>query len=94
LYSYDATFKDPASGDETPFIPDNSVLFASTVTKGGMYYGAITIMDNAGAYHTIALPRVPALLFDQDSAVRTLRVSSRPLPMPVNVNGWAVKVVA
>ena len=94
LYSYDATFKDPASGEETPFIPNNTVIFASTVTKGSMYYGAITIMDNAGAYHTIALPRVPVLLFDQDSAVRTLRVSSRPIPMPVNVDGWAVKVVA
>jgi hypothetical protein len=94
LYSYDATFKDPASGAETPFIPDNTVLFASTVTKGSMYYGAITIMDNAGAFQTIALPRVPVVLFDQDSAVRTLRVSSRPVPMPVNVDGWAVKVVA
>lgn len=94
LYSYDATFKDPASGEETPFIPDNTVIFASTVTKGSMYYGAITIMDNAGAFQTIALPRVPVVLFDQDSAVRTLRVSSRPVPMPVNVDGWAVKVVA
>jgi hypothetical protein len=93
IYSYDATFIDPDSGDVEPFIPDNHVLFASTVTKGRMFYGAVTYTVN-GVYHTVALPRVPQVFFDDDSSTRVLRLSSRPLPMPVNVEGWAVRVVA
>jgi hypothetical protein len=94
LYAYDATFKDPDTGGEVPFVPANTVLFASTSTPGSIYYGAVTYMDNAGAYHTVALERVPLVYFDTDSSVSTLRVQSRPIPMPVNVDGWAVRQVA
>ena len=94
LYAYDAMFKDPDTGVETPFIPENTVLLLSTTTPGSIYYGAITYMDNAGQYHTVALERVPLVYIDTDSSVSTLRTQSRPLPMPVNVDGWAVKVVA
>ena len=94
LYAYDATYIDPETGDETPFIPKNTLLFASSLAPGQMYYGAITYMDNASNYHTVALPRVPLKFFDQDAGTKTLRVQSRPLPMPRNVDGWAVRVVA
>ena len=48
VYAYDAMYKDPDTGQETPYIPPKTVLFASTLTQNRMYYGAITIMDNRG----------------------------------------------
>ncbi|GHV50399.1 hypothetical protein FACS1894216_02530 [Synergistales bacterium] len=93
LYAYDASYIDPGTKAVTPFVPDGTVLFASTVTPGSIYYGAVTYMDAASNYHTAALPRVPLVLFDQDSATKTLRLTSRPLPMPLNVEGWAVRKV-
>lgn len=94
IYSYDASYYDPETDAAVPFIPPKTVLFASTTTMNAMYYGAITIMDGAGGYHTVESPRVPVVLFDQDSGTRVLRVQSRPLPMPFNIEGWAVRVVA
>lgn len=93
VYAYDAMYKDPDTGKETPYIPPKTVLFASTLTPNRMYYGAITIMDNAGAYHTVEMSRVPTVFFDPGSTTKTLRVQSRPLPVPFNVEGWAVRVV-
>jgi hypothetical protein len=94
LFAYDATYMDPQTKTVTPFIPDNTVLFASSHTRGSMYYGAITYMAAEGSFQTAAVPRLPLVFFDQDSSTRTLRLTSRPLPMPVNVDGWAVRVVA
>jgi hypothetical protein len=95
IYAYDASFTDPVTKQITPFIPDNYVLFASTTTKGSMYYGAVTFLaDGSGSFVTVALPRVPQVFSDTDSSARTLRLTSRPLPMPVNVDGWIVGVVA
>ncbi|MDR3353691.1 MAG: major capsid protein [Synergistaceae bacterium] len=93
IYTYDASFMDPVTKQMTPFIPDNEVLFASTTTQGRMFYGAITFLVGK-EFHTVALPRVPQVFSDEDSSTRTLRLSARPLPMPVNVDGWAVRVVA
>ncbi len=93
IYAYDAAYNDPVSGAATPYIPPKTVLFASTLTQNAMHYGAITFMDNAGVYHTVEMTRVPVILFDQDSSTKTLRVQSRPLPVPYNVEGWAVRVV-
>lgn len=94
LYSYDGTFLDPESGAEVPFVPENTVLMASRKAQNKMCYGAVTLMDATGAFMTVSLDRVPAVLFNTDAATRTLRVQSRPVPMPENIDGWAVRVVA
>jgi hypothetical protein len=58
-----------------------------------MFYGAVTYLVGKG-FHTVAMPRVPQIFIDEDSSTKTLRLNARPLPMPVNVDGWAVRVVA
>jgi hypothetical protein len=93
VYTYDASYMDPVTKAMTPFVPDNEVLFVSTTTQGRMFYGAVTYMAGK-EFQTVALPRVPQVFTDDYSSVRTLRLSARPLPMPVNVDGWAVRVVA
>jgi hypothetical protein len=93
IYTYDASFMDPATKTMTPFVPDNTVLFASTATQGRMFYGAVTYLAGK-SFYTAALPRVPQVFVDEDSSTKTLRLTARPLPMPVNVDGWAVRVVA
>ncbi|MCC8177698.1 MAG: major capsid protein [Cloacibacillus sp.] len=94
LYAYDGTYVDPETGNVTPFVPEKTVLMGSRAAQNKMYYGAITQMDDNGAFQTVALGRVPLVLFDQDASTRTLRLQSRPLPMPENVDGWAVRQVA
>jgi hypothetical protein len=93
IYTYDASFMDPVAKEMTPFIPDNTVLLASTTAQGRMFYGAVTFLSG-GSFHTVSMPRVPQVFSDEDSSTKTLRLSARPLPMPVNVDGWAVRVVA
>ncbi|MDR3280947.1 MAG: major capsid protein [Synergistaceae bacterium] len=94
IYAYDASFLDPVTKEMTPFIPDNTVLFASTTARGRFDYGAVTFLTVGENFMTVAATRVPQVFIDTDSSVKTLRLTARPLPMPLNVDGWAVRIVA
>lgn len=78
---------DPSKED--PFVPDNAVLLASP-SMGNMHYGAVTQIDEGEQFITIEGARVPKSWADKEADVRMLRTSSRPIPIPRDVDDWLV----
>jgi len=88
LYTYDDWFIDD-NGVEQPFIPDDHVILARP-GLGGFSYGAVTQMEADGQFHTYEGTRVPKSWANQDGDARMIRLTSRPIPIPSDVDGWFV----
>lgn len=90
IYSYDEWYLDDA-GNEQPMVPAGNVLVASTGMNKRLY-GAVTQIESE-QFVTIEGERIPKSWVDKDNEVRKLRITSRPLPTPDDVDGWHVLVV-
>jgi hypothetical protein len=66
------------------------VLLASTNTPNKIVYGAYTQLEDAKArrFVTYQTSRVPFVYGDEDDGTLFYRLTSCPLPMPVDVLGW------
>lgn len=91
IYSYDEWFLDDA-GAEQPMMPTKMVILAR-IGMAKRVYGAITQMDNSENFVTIEGERVPKVWADNGNDVKMVKVSSRPLPVPEDVDDWYVAVV-
>ncbi|WP_313891129.1 major capsid protein [Psychrobacillus sp.] len=92
IYTYDDWYLDE-SGDEHPFVPANKVLLARS-KSGGFAYGAITILDEKSQkFVTYEGAVVPKTWADSQNETFMVRLSSRPVPQPGDVNGWYVATV-
>ncbi|MTI49698.1 MAG: major capsid protein [Firmicutes bacterium] len=90
VYSYDEWFIDD-DGVEQPMIPEGHVLMASKGTHK-RFYGAVTQMEK-GSFTTYEGTRIPKVWNDEDNEVKKIRLTSRPLPVPDDVDSWYVAVV-
>lgn len=89
IYTYDEWFLDD-DGTEKPMIPDDHLIMAST-GLGTRLYGAVTQMEEAdGQFHTYEGTRVPRVWSDINNDVKMIRLASRPLPKPEDVDSWYV----
>ncbi len=89
IYTYDEWFLDD-DGTEKPMIPDDYLIMAST-GLGSRLYGAVTQMEEAdGQFHTYEGTRVPRVWSDINNDVKMIRLASRPLPKPDDVDSWYV----
>jgi len=91
IYTYDEWFLDDA-GIEQPMMPTNTVILART-DMAKRIYGAVTQMDESGEFITIEGERVPKKWSDTENEVKKLKVTSRPLPVPEDIDDWYVSVV-
>lgn len=91
LYSYDEWFLDD-EGVEQPMMPQKTLIMAK-VGMAKRLYGAITQMDNNEEFVTIEGERVPRVWADKNNEVKMVKLSSRPLPVPEDVDDWYVAVV-
>lgn len=87
IYTYDEWFLDD-NGQEQPMIPENTVIIGS-IGMNRLFYGAVTQMEN-GNFVTIEGPRVPKVWNDENNDIRKIRITSRPLPVPDDVDSWYV----
>lgn len=86
IWSYDEWFIDPVDGVEKPLIGEKQVLFGSTKAQTAMRYGAVPVTMGAGQGADIGLVaarRVPEYWVDRDPPIKWLKVSARPIPVPV-----------
>lgn len=90
IYSYDEWYIDD-EGTEQAMIPDNTVILASK-DLGKIMYGAVTQMEQ-GNFATYEGTRVPKHYTDDKNEVKMLRMTSRPLPVPYDVESWVVATV-
>jgi hypothetical protein len=92
LYTYDDWYLDE-DGVENPFVPANKVLLA-VAKKGGFAYGAITQIDSkTQKFMTYEGEMVPKQWADTSNEQIMVRLSSRPVPKPFDVNSWLVATV-
>jgi hypothetical protein len=90
-YSYAEYFEDDA-GTLYPMLPPELVLLASTNVPNKIVYGAYTQLEDARAkrYVTYQTSRIPFVYGEEDDGMLFYRLTSCPLPMPVDVLGWRV----
>lgn len=93
IYSYDEWFIDEKTGKEEPMIPYGTIVLASSKGIGGWHYGSITQVEPEVGFVTYEAEIVPKHTIDSKNDIETLRETSRPLPVPDDVDSWAVLVV-
>lgn len=91
LYTYDDWFIDDA-GVEQPYIPDDHVVLIRP-NLGGFDYGAVTQLEYDGQFHTYEGSRIPKSWADNNADARMIRLSSRPVPVPDDIDAWYVAKV-
>lgn len=93
-YSYIGFYVDPADGLQKPFVPDNKVLLGSRQARTSMLYGAVALIDqDTEAFNVVASARVPDSWIQKKPAARFVQISSRPLPVPHDIDAFVVATV-
>lgn len=93
LYSYDEWIDD----DDNPgmqVLPYGTVLLANSGGIGAVHYGAVTQAESGQGFVTYEAEVVPKHIVDEDNDIEKLRMTSRPIPAPNDVDSWAILVVA
>lgn len=88
LYTYDEWFLNDEGEDES-IIPPGTVLLGHSAGEGQIEYGLVTQMEDKKfcSYEGKLVPKVWA---DENNEVKKVRLTSRPLPRPFDVESWAV----
>ena len=90
IYSYDEWFVDD-DGDEKPMLPEGHLILLPEVV-GSIEYSAVTQLEGED-FVTYDFEMVPKFWVDHDNERKMLRLTSRPVPRPYDVDGWFVAVV-
>lgn len=88
IYSYDEFFLND-DGKEEGIIPSSTCLMAHSEGEGGIEYGLITQMEDK-KFQSYEAKQVPKIYCNEKSEVKMLRLTSRPLPRPFDVQSWCV----
>lgn len=92
LYTYDDWYLDE-DGEEHPFVPADKILVGRK-NLGGFVFGAVTQMEqNTHKMHTYEAARVPKFWADVNNDMAMTRLTSRPVPQPINLDSWMVATV-
>lgn len=88
IYTYDEWFVND-EGEEEGMVPAGTVLMAHSDGEGQIEYGLVTQMEDKKfvSYEGRLVPKVWA---DEQDEVKKIRMTSRPLPRPFDVESWAV----
>ena len=87
LYAYYAWYLGD-DGKLHPYVPDNKVL-ALPDGVGEFLYGAVTQVEEDKQFHTYEGTRIPKEWTDVSSDTKMVRLSSRPLAHPFDIDAWA-----
>lgn len=88
VYSY-SNLVDQGSGTPTQLLPSGTVIIGPS-GQGKMNYGAVNQLEEGKGWLTYEEKRVPLYTVDQKAQVETLKVTSRPLPSPHDVDSFVV----
>lgn len=90
-YSYSEYFEDDA-GTLFPMLPPDLVMLLSTNVQNKIVYGAFTQLEDAKAkrFVTYQTSRIPFVYGDEEGGAMYYRLTSCPLPMPMDVLGFRI----
>lgn len=98
IYTYNEWYlddwTDPDNQEEKPMVPDGTLALLSSNANYSMYYGAITLIDEATKnFRTVEGKYVPDTWVSRKPARRFLQLQSAPLSVPHDVDSWFVATV-
>lgn len=88
IYTYDEWFLNDKGEDES-MVPAGTVLLGHSTGEGQIEYGLVTQMEDK-VFRSYEGKLVPKVWADENSEVKKVRLTSRPLPRPFDVESWAV----
>jgi hypothetical protein len=91
IWGYDEWYIDPADGVEKPMVPAKILLMGSSKSYTVMRYGAVGVssgMDGQAQLTLVSGRRVPESWIEREPAVRFLKISARPLVVPVQNDAY------
>lgn len=91
IYSYDEWFVDD-EGKEQPMLPEGRVLVANSMGIGGFEYGSVTQIEES-QFVTYEAEIVPKQWTDTENNIKKLRLTSRPVPVPKDIDSWYIAIV-
>lgn len=92
IYTYSEYYiEDGEESQEASMIPSGKLIMGSRAL-GKRYYGAVTQMEK-GSFVTFEGTRIPKHTTDDKNEIEELRMTSRPLPVPEDVDSWIVAAV-
>ena len=89
IYTYDEWFLND-EGDEESMVPPGTVLMGHSDGEGQVEYGHVTQMEDDKKFHSYEGKLVPKVWADEKDEIKKIRLTSRPLPRPYDVESWAV----
>jgi len=97
IYQYNEWYLDdwtnPNVPEQKPIVPASTLALLSTEADYSIYYGAVTILNENGAFTTVEGDRVPQTWVEHRPDRRFLQINSKPLTVPHEVNSWFVAKV-
>lgn len=95
IYKYNEWYLDdwtvPETPEEKPLVPVDTLALLSSTVNYSMYYGAITLIDEATSnFRTVEGKYVADTWAKRKPARRFLNLSSAPLCVPHDVDSWFV----
>lgn len=90
LYCYADFYYDWDHGTVMPYMDTDAVIMQSSGERNLMLYGAVSYIDANQQEVSVTGEYVPYIAVSYDPPVKKLIVASRPLPMPRDIDSWAV----
>jgi hypothetical protein len=89
IYTYNAIFRDPATGLTRKYIPDNMIFMHTPESRNNkMFFGAVTIIDENEDVITAEGRYVPEVFVTRRPPTILVQVTSRPIPAPRQIDSW------
>jgi hypothetical protein len=94
IYTYNAIYRDPATGIVKKYIPDNMIFMHSAQSRNNkLYFGCVPIIDENEEWAYPEGRYVPQIYITRRPPTELIEVTSRPIPAPTQVDSWAVGYV-
>lgn len=89
VYKYAETYLDDIDNKVKAYVPSGQVVLLASGANFEMAYGSVDIADpHTEAITTVVGPRVPDTWVEKRPTRRIVNLSSRPLPLPREVDSW------
>lgn len=82
VLGYEEWSPNDSTGALESIVPDKKILLANPAARYEMLYGAVSNAKDG----VVVGPRIPFSWMEPDGSCRMVRLNSRPLPVPVDIN--------
>lgn len=88
MFTYDEVYED-LDGTVKEFLPAGTIAFLQP-GMGTTVYAQVTFVKKGSGFHSYAQPMVPRVTESEDNNLMEVQVYSRPVPYPLDMDGWMV----